>query len=156
MGKPFQLKFSITDASQVPNSSLEGLNGAFGQAKRGPVGQNTIILNTPQDFTRIFGGETSSFMGPTLAKRYLSKGVSLRYARILAADATKALPTAGPKTVLLEYRALIDNTKDVAVTIGSTTITQAYTSSADATMTAFAAQIAADPQVSAATHTALL
>lgn len=77
-----QLVFNEIDQSFFVNTLQQGLAAVLVRTVRGPFGHDGEIITNWPDFVRKYGGESTSFDGPSLVKRALEAGAKLRIGKV--------------------------------------------------------------------------
>lgn len=76
------VRFQEVDQSFFVNSAIKGLAAVSVRTKRGPFGVTDEVITSWSQFKKIYGGEVSTYDGPTLVKRALARGAMLRINKI--------------------------------------------------------------------------
>lgn len=77
-----KLIFNEIDQSFFIDSISQGLAAVLVRTKRGPWGHDGSIVTSWPEFERKYGGETTSFEGPSLVQRALQSGANLRIGKV--------------------------------------------------------------------------
>lgn len=77
-----KLIFNEIDQSFFVDSLQQGLGAVLVRTKRGPFRHDGTIINNWPDFVKKYGGETTSFDGPSIVKRALESGAKLRIGKV--------------------------------------------------------------------------
>lgn len=138
------------DQTYAPSNVSVGISGIIGQFKRGPINDPSIIVQSWNQFLKIFGGFVTGFDDAILVKRAFDRGTTLRIANVRHyTDLTNASTLTAVKAALSTSKSLkaasaLVTLNLVTVTINtSNVVTQAFDTTSDNTWVLLAKKIVA-------------
>lgn len=129
MSKAARVKFSTENLTQVVSEPNSGISFVLGQSVRGPFANPEDIINSWPKFVEIYGGLSDVSDAPSLARRILERGGSIRFSRVghytdptdeTTLDALKGTPS---PTILFEIDGPFVTDNEIDVTVNGTPLT---------------------------------
>lgn len=77
-----KVNFNVHNLTDTVVSTVEGINFVQGRSIRGPWGDPKDIITSWPAFVRIYGGLHPNLEAPSIVKRLLEKGGSVRFSRV--------------------------------------------------------------------------